>query len=186
MQASCVVINVAPRLPWHPGFDGKLTNHSPLLSRSPIRLDRINASKVSPSGVSHSTDVSRFCFDVAASTDESNDSISTLWRVSGWLRSTGTSQVSHFAVLHLFIVDMLDLDVYRCDLDATTLTVGSNYPTAMFQNVSAWLHDSRASQVSLFDFMHLADICSFKFESSVLTAPSNNSIWTVRGTDMWP
>ena len=53
-------------------------------------------SKVSVSACFRSINVYRYEFDAAASTDESNDSVSTLWRVTGWLCSAGMSAVSLF------------------------------------------------------------------------------------------
>ena len=44
-----------------------------------------------------------------ASTDESNESISTFLRVSEWLHGLGTSAVSHFVFLCLIDADAFDL-----------------------------------------------------------------------------
>ena len=60
----------------------------------PDRLDRVNASKVSPSSVLHSTDISRFHFDAATVTDGSVDPTAMFRSVSEWLRESGMSQVS--------------------------------------------------------------------------------------------
>ena len=40
----------------------------------------------------------------------------------------GMSQVSDLVVLPSFVVDVLNLELYRCDLDANTLTLWSNDP----------------------------------------------------------
>ena len=89
-------------------------------------------SKVSISTVSHWVNVCRLDLDAAASTDESNDSVSALWRVTGWLRELGMSQVSHLIPLRCFVADALDLCLYRCDLNPTMSTAGSNDPNQAF------------------------------------------------------
>ncbi|KIM68501.1 hypothetical protein SCLCIDRAFT_20413 [Scleroderma citrinum Foug A] len=86
--SSSVVFNFAPRLPRHPGLKC-------------LQVDCIALTRP------------RSGFDTATLTVELNDSISMAWRVSGWLRDVGTSQVSCFTFLCYFGVDMLDLDVYR-------------------------------------------------------------------------
>ena len=65
-RASSVVLNVVPVLPQHPKPKGKITNYSPLFSRSPIQPQHVNAFKVSPSTVSHLTHVCRYDLDMAA------------------------------------------------------------------------------------------------------------------------
>ena len=53
-------------------------------------------------------------------------------RVSGWLHGAGTSTVRFFAVLWLFVIEMLDPDLYRSDLDVTMTMPGSIDPIGMF------------------------------------------------------
>ena len=88
--------------------------------------------------------VSRCDFDVAMSTDESNDSISTIWSVSGWLHGAAMSQVSLLAVLCLFVTDALDLEPSRYSLDSIASTAGSNDLQATFWVVWEWLRDALA------------------------------------------
>ena len=183
---SSMVIDVAPKLPRHPGFRGKFTNPSYSFSRSPPRSDHVNASKVSISVVSHSINVCRLRFDTAVSTPGSNNSVSTIWMVSGWLCELGMFQVSCFAVQRFADVYTLDLDVYRRDLDVAASTHGSNDPIQMFQVVPRWLRNVAMSQVSRFDFSRCFDLYSFDFESSVLTAPSSGSVQTICRIGGWP
>jgi len=89
--SSSVVSIVAPMLPQHPKLEGKFTNPSCLLFRSLHRLDCVNASKVSVSAVSRSTDVYRFDLDATASTPGSIDPIGLVRVVSGWLRDVCAS-----------------------------------------------------------------------------------------------
>ena len=84
-------------------------------------------------------EVYRFDLHMAALMPGSNDSISTLWRVSGWLHHACMYLVSHFAVLSLFIIDALDLELYSFDLDSSASTAGSNGPLRTFQVVLWWL-----------------------------------------------
>ena len=46
-----------------------------------------------------------------------------LWGVSMWLRNVSTYLVSHFIFSHCFVIDMLGLELYRCDLDSITSPV---------------------------------------------------------------
>ena len=80
------------------------------------------------------------------------------------------SQVSHFEFLGLVGTDALDLDLYRFDFDSITLMTGSNDPTAMFQVVWEWLHESGMYPVSHFMLLHWINPYRFKFDSSVSTA----------------
>ncbi|KIM50829.1 hypothetical protein SCLCIDRAFT_33956 [Scleroderma citrinum Foug A] len=82
-MASSVVIDIVPRLPLHPGFEG-------------FQVDRI-----------------AFRFDAATSTLGSNDPIGTYGGVSTWLGSLSTSQVSRLVFLRCFVTDPLDLGLYR-------------------------------------------------------------------------
>ena len=181
-----MVFNFVPSLPRYPGFKGKVTNPSFILFRSRGWLDHVSASKVSVSADSRLIDVCRYGFDSAASTDESNDSVSTLWRVTGWLCSAGMSVVSLFVFSCRFVTDMLDLDLYRSDLDGNMSTPGSNDPMHTFHIISAWLRCAGAFLVSRFDFWHLADSCRYGFDSSASTSMPNVSIWTICRSDRWP
>ena len=164
---SSILSNIAPWLPQHPGFEGKLTNPSYLFSRSPYQLQHVNACKVSLLSFFCSINVSRCNFDAATSMDESNDTVSTIWSVSRWLHSAAMSQVSLLAILRYFGVDTLDLDVYRLDLDSAMSTAGPMDPTGTFQNVSGWLCDVGMSAVSGFTLSHLIDTYVLDLQSSV-------------------
>ncbi|KIM66678.1 hypothetical protein SCLCIDRAFT_21846 [Scleroderma citrinum Foug A] len=147
---SSVVINVVPKLPWHPGFRG--------LHPDWIALTRL-----------------RSRFDTAASTPGSNNSVSTIWMVSGWLRESGTFQVSRFAVQSFADIYMLDLDVYRRDLDAAASMHGSNDPIQMFRVVLWWLRDSGASQPHCFDSRRVNAVAASHAVS--VTTVSVTSVW---------
>jgi len=105
-----MVFVVAPRLPRHPGIGGKFIYPSDLLSRSPGRPDRVNASKVGISAISRPTDVCRCDLDATASTPGSYDYIGLVRSVPGWLRDVCASQVSRFAFWRLADVYSLDLE----------------------------------------------------------------------------
>ena len=191
---SSVVIDVAPKLPRHPGFGGKFTNPSYSFSRSPPRSDRVNASKVSISVVSHSINVCRSRFDTAASMPGSNNSVSTIWMVSGWLRESGTFQVSRFAVQRFADIYTLDLDVYRRNLDAAASTAGPMDPTGTFRDVCEWLRHVGAYLVSClaalryFD-IDMLDLSLYRCDLDLITLPlpsneSNDSVgpfWIISG-----
>ena len=91
------------------------------------------------------------------------DSIWTVWRVSEWLRELGTSQVSRFVILCLFVIDTLDLDLYRFNLDSSGSTARSIDLQATPRRVSVWLRSAGTLQVSPFDVLRLVDIyrCGF-------------------------
>ena len=89
-------------------------------------LHGMGMSQVSASAVSCSTDICRLGFDVATLTDGSIDTVSTLWSVYKWLRSADAFQVSLSVFSHWFLIDMLDLDVYRFDLHPIASRPGSN------------------------------------------------------------
>ena len=100
----------------------------------------------------------------------------------------GTAQVSRFAFLRYFSTDMLDLELYRCDLDPTASPSPSNESNdsvRTFRGVFGWLHCVSASMVSLFDFGHLADVYRLDFESSMSTPRPNGSEWTLCMLDGW-
>ena len=99
-------------------------------------------------------DVCRLQFDTAASTAGRMDSIWTVWQVSGWLHDSRASQVSCFSVLLLFVVQTLDLELSRHDLDSTTSALGSNDPIQAFRIICGWLRCASALQVSLFKLLH--------------------------------
>ena len=113
-------------------------------------------SKVSPFTVSSSTDVCRSRFDMATSTDESNDSVSVLWRVTRWLRSVDVLQVSLSVFSRCFIVDALDLGLYRFDIDpiaSPSPSTESNDSIRTFLIISGWLRCASVLQVSLFEIL---------------------------------
>ena len=142
---SSVVIDVTPRLPRHPALEGKYLQpyYSPF--RFPGRPDRVNASKVSPSTFSRSTDVSRYRFDAAALTMGYIDPMKTFGVVSGWLRDVGMSQVSCFVFWRYFVIDALGFDVYSFDLDPVASPPRSIDLQASLRGVSMWLSGSGTS-----------------------------------------
>ena len=144
-KTSSVLSVIVPRLPRLPIFEGKFIKPFNSLFRSPHQPDRVNVSQVSLLDFQRLINVFRFDLHAIASVAGSNDSISAVWRVSGWLRDVSTSQVSRFAFLCYFGVDMLNLDVYRLDLDLNRSTAGSNDPIQTFGFVLAWLHGVCAS-----------------------------------------
>ena len=102
-----------------------------MLSRFPIRSDRIDVLKVSLSTCFHSINVSRYEFDAAVLTVRYMDSVSMFWRVSEWLRDVGTSQVSRFDFMRF-------VDLYRFDLKSSALTVGYNESIWMICVTGGW------------------------------------------------
>ena len=97
----------------------------------------------------------------------------------------GMSQVSHFAFLRYFGTDMLNLELYRSDLHVAASMPGPMDSMSTFRSISAWLHDSGASQVSHLNFWHLADLYRFGFDSSASASRYNKSIQTICGTGGW-
>ena len=135
-----------------------------------------------------STDISRFNLDAATSTPGSNNPTGMFQRVSVWLGSSGMFQVSGFDLLLLFVVETLNLELYRPDLDSITspsLSNESNDSIGLFWIILGWLHYAGMFQVSCFDFLRLADFYSFDLESSVSMAMPNVSIWTICMVDGW-
>ena len=165
-----------PRLPQRPGLHGKPIQPSYFPFRSPGRPDCNNASKVSRSTVLHWADIYRFDLDAATLMAGPRDSVLMLWVISVWLCIVGTSQVSHFNILLLFVIKMLDLDLYRSEFDSIASTAGSNDPIGTLGWEFRWLHDVHASQVSHFNFCRLTDISRYDFQSSALMPESNDSI----------
>ena len=143
-------------------------------------------SKVSVSADSHLIDVCRYRFDVATLTVGSNDPIQMFGVVCGWLRGVDALQVSLSVFSHCFVIQMLDLHLYRSDLDSNSSTAGSNDLQATFWVVWEWLRAAHAFEVSRFGFMALADFSRYGFESSASTAPSNGSVRTLYESDGWP
>ena len=128
-------------------------------------------SKVSPSTVLRSTDMSRFRFDAATLTLGSNDPIGTYGGVSTQLGGVGMSQVSDFIFSCSIDTDVLVLEFYRFDLVLIASTAGSNDLQATLRVVLEWLRESDALWVSRSDFLRLADIYRCKFDSSTSTSP---------------
>ena len=56
----------------------------------------------------------------------------------------------------------------------------------MFRGVSAWLHGVGAYPVGCFDFLRLADLYRFDFDSTMSMAMSNVSVRMVCVSDGWP
>ena len=119
-----------------------------------------------------------FDFNVAASMPGSVDLPAMFQVVSRWLHGMGTSQVSHFVFLCLIDADVLDLERYRYNLHPAVSTPGSNDPIGSFWVVSAWLHDSTASQVSISVHFHPINVSRYNFDSTALTPGSNDPICT--------
>ena len=145
----------------------------------------MNASKVSPSADSRSTDVCRFRFDAATSTLGSNDPIGMSRKVSAWLRSAGTHLVSHFDFCGL-------ADICRYGFNVAALTVESNDSISTVWRDSGWLHDVGTSQVSHFAFLCYfdtdaldLDLYRFDFGSIASTLGSNDPIRTFRIVYGW-
>ena len=122
---------------------------------------------------------------MAASTPGSNNSVSTIWMVSGWLRESGMFQVSCFAVQCFADVYTLDLDVYRRNLDAAASTHGSNDPIQMFRVVPRWLRNSGVSQVSVSVCFRPINVSRYDFDSTALTPGSNDPMETFRRISRW-
>ena len=99
--------------------------------------------KVSISAVLRWVNICRLDLDAAALTDESNDSVSALWRVTGWLRSVDALQVSLSVFSCCFIVDALDLGLYKSNfhpvMSPLTFDESNDY-MGSFGEVSRWLH----------------------------------------------
>ena len=119
------------------------------------------------------------------STDESNDSIGTFRRVSGWLRGVGVYPVSDSIFSCLIDTDVLDLYLYRFDLDADGSMAGFNDPIQMFREISGWLRGLGTSAVSRFAFSSLADFYRLNLEPSASTPWPNKSIWMFCGFGWW-
>ena len=88
--------------------------------------------KVSVSVFTRSTDVSRYGFDMAASTFGSNDPKGTSRKVSAWLCGAGMHPVSHFNFCGL-------ADICRYGFDVAMSMAGSIDPMGMFGGETKWL-----------------------------------------------
>ena len=71
-------------------------------------------------------DVFRYSFDMAALMSRPMDSILTPWSIYAWLRGSGMSMVSRLAILGCFVVETLNLELCRFDLDPATSVSPSN------------------------------------------------------------
>ena len=182
---SSILSVVAPSLPQYPGPESKFIKPFNYLFRSPGRPDRVNASKVSASTFSHSTDVYRSRFGMATSTAGSVDPTETFGVVSGWLRDAGTSVVSGFALSRLIDADAVNLDVYRCSLDPSASTPWSNDHVGPFGVDYRWLCDASTYLVSRFDFLRLIDLYSFDLDPAALTPGSIDPIGMSRTVYRW-
>ena len=145
-----------------------------------------SAYPVSVSVCSRLTNVCRCRFDTATSTPWSVDLPAMFGVVSVWLHGLGTSTVSCFALLHLADTHALNLELYRLDLDSTTLALGSNDPIRTFGVSLGWLRCMSAFQVSHFDFLQLADVYRCNFDSSMSTSTLNGSVRMVWTSEEWP
>ena len=142
-------------------------------------------SKVSISTDSCLIDICRYGFDAATLTVGSNDPIQMFGVVCGWLRGVDALQVSLSVFSHCFVIQTLDLHLYRSDLDSNSLTAGSNDLQATFWVVWEWLRAMHTFEVSCFGFMALADFSRYRFDSSTSTSTPNISVWMVWMSDGW-
>ena len=172
---SSMVFDIVPRLPRLPIFEGKFIKPFNSLFRSPFRPDRVNASKVSASVHSRSTDSCRLDLDAAASTAGPMDSVLTVWSVYAWLRNASAYLVSHFNFLCL-------IDLYSFNLNPATSTPWSIDPIAMFRWEFGWLRGLGTSAVSRFTLLHWflidmldLDLYRFDLHATASASPSNKS-----------
>ena len=96
--------------------------------------------------------------------------------------------VSRFIFLHRFVVDMLDLDLYRCNLDPTALPFPSNKSNdsvGPFWIVSGWLRYAGVFLVSCFVFLCWIDLYRSEFDAATSTPGSNDPMETFRGISAW-
>ena len=107
----------------------------------------------------------------------SNDHVGMLGVIWEWLHGAGAYPVSVSIFWCCFVIDMLDLDLYRSDFNLIALTAGSMDPIGTFRVVYRWLHHSGTFLVSHFRCFKLADFYRLDLESSTSTAPSNSSVW---------
>ena len=124
-------------------------------------------------------DLYRFDLHPIALMAGSNDPIQALRGISEWLGKSGMSAISLFVFSCRFVIDMLDLDLYRHDLDPTVSPSPSNESNdsvRTFQGVFGWLRCVSTSMVSLFDFERLADFSRFNLDSSTSTSTPDVSI----------
>ena len=117
--------------------------------------------------------------DAATLMAGSMDSVSTFWKVSGWLHNVAMSQVSHFMLLRLIHADVLNLELYRYDLDSIPSTPESNDSIGTFRVDYRWLRCAGVSAVSRFVFSHCIDLYRCELDSSALTAGPDESIRTI-------
>ena len=116
------------------------------------------------------------------------DSIWTVWRVTGWLRGSGMSQVSNFVFLSHFVVDALGLEVYRFNIDpiaSPSPSTESNDSIRTFWIVLGWLRDAGAFQVSVLDVWRLTDVCRFEFHTATSLPWSIDLQATLWGVSAW-
>ena len=95
----------------------------------------------------HALNLELFRFDLGliALTAGSNDlqaMFRVIWR---WLRGARESVVSCFIFSPWFVVEMLDLELYRFNLDSIVTTAGSNNPNGTFGREFGWLCDVHTS-----------------------------------------
>ena len=179
--SSSMVLNITPRLPLHPIFEGKLIQLSYPLFRSLNGPDHDNASKVSVSVFTCSTDICRDKFDAAMLTPGPMDPMETFGVVSGWLLNAGTSTVSGFALSCL-------IDAYALNLQSSVFAPmlpwhpGLNSKLTncsdLFSRSPCCPHRVNASQVSVSDLLHSTDICRSEFDAATSTAGSMDSMET--------
>ena len=96
--------------------------------------------------------------------------------------------MSHFIFLCRFVVDMLDLDLYRCDLDPTASpspSNASNDSVRPFWIVLGWLRYAGMFLVSCFVFLRWIDLYRSEFDVATSTPGSNDPMETFRGISAW-
>ncbi|KIM52118.1 hypothetical protein SCLCIDRAFT_32889 [Scleroderma citrinum Foug A] len=145
-----MVLNVAPRLPWLPIFEG-LRFGQIALTRLRFEFDAVALAARSNDHVEMFGDVWRWLresgtygFDLTVLTPGHMDSTAMFWSVLEWLHESGMSQL------------------YSFDLDPIASMAGSNNLQATFWVIWEWLCAAHA----------------FEFDSSTSTETSNESVWT--------
>ena len=122
------------------------------------------------------------------STDESNDSIGVFGAVSKWLGELGMSTVSLFVFSHRFIIDTLDLELSRYNLDPTVSPSPSNEfndSVQRFRIICGSLCCTSALQVGLSTVLRLVDFCRCGFQSSASLSMPNRSKRMLCVLDGW-
>ena len=94
--------------------------------------------------------------------------------------------VSCFSFSSCFVIETLDLELSRLNLDAATSTDESNDSIQTFGVIYGWLCSAHAFKVSHFDFSCLADVFSFDIDSTMSPSTPDISEWMVHVVGGWP